>query len=121
MKKKICKVCLGFGLHAMGQSSVMGPIDAEDGMPTVACGYCGASANPVQTVTTKHPNKGTKLTNTATGVHNCVQLKTYGKTVSVEFPEGTDLTEVLYTLGGCIRALGYCFDGHLEIVEEDYT
>ena len=46
-----------------------------------------------------------------------ITLKTYGKSVSAEFPDATDLDEVLYTVAGLIKALGYCFDGQVEIVE----
>lgn len=48
MKKKKCDRCLGFGLHAIGSQSPMGPMDAEDGMPTVACPICGANKNPIE-------------------------------------------------------------------------
>ena len=48
-----------------------------------------------------------------------ITLKTYGKSVFAEFPDATDLDEVLYTVAGLIKALGYCFNGHLDIVEDE--
>lgn len=41
-----CKTCLGYGLWACGTASPMGPMDASDGMPTLACPECGANPNP---------------------------------------------------------------------------
>jgi hypothetical protein len=43
-----CTVCLGFGMWAIGDRSPMGPMDAEDGMPTIKCPICGANANPLE-------------------------------------------------------------------------
>jgi hypothetical protein len=48
VKEKSCKTCWGFGMHALGEACPMGPMDASDGMPTVACPECGADANPRQ-------------------------------------------------------------------------
>jgi hypothetical protein len=50
---------------------------------------------------------------------NKIALTSYGKTVSAEFSEDETLDEVLSTVEGLIRALGYCFDGKLEIVDEE--
>jgi len=44
-----CTSCYGYGLHAMGDPSPMGPMDAADGMPTIACPTCGSNANPFKT------------------------------------------------------------------------
>jgi len=41
-----CSVCYGYGMWAIGFSSPMGPIDAQDGCPTKPCPECGANANP---------------------------------------------------------------------------
>lgn len=41
-----CNTCWGYGLHALGDSCPMGPMDASDGMPTIKCPECGANANP---------------------------------------------------------------------------
>ena len=41
-----CSTCMGFGLWNDDSGQPMGPMDAEDGMPTKACPECGASANP---------------------------------------------------------------------------
>ena len=41
-----CNACFGYGLHALGDSCPMGPMDASDGMPTIKCPTCGANANP---------------------------------------------------------------------------
>jgi len=43
-----CKTCYGFGLWAIGDASPMGPMDAADGMGTIPCPECGASANPIK-------------------------------------------------------------------------
>lgn len=43
---KKCGTCWGHGLHALGDASPMGRMDAEDGMPTEACPECGANPNP---------------------------------------------------------------------------
>lgn len=51
MKKKICGTCYGYGLWGMGDDCPMGGMDAEDGMPTVACPECNANANPVKGIT----------------------------------------------------------------------
>jgi len=51
MKKKKCDRCLGFGLHALGCPSPMGPIDAGEGMPTIECPSCHANKNPIEKVT----------------------------------------------------------------------
>jgi len=40
-----CKTCFGYGLHALGDPSPMGPMDAKDGMPTKPCPECGANYN----------------------------------------------------------------------------
>lgn len=47
-KKEPCKTCFGFGLWAFGDPSPMGPMDAEDGVPTIPCPECGANANPTK-------------------------------------------------------------------------
>jgi rubredoxin len=42
----VCKTCIwGYGLHSLGQHTPMGPLDAFDGMPTIACPECGANYN----------------------------------------------------------------------------
>lgn len=43
-----CKTCYGYGLHALGDPSPMGPMDASDKMPTIPCPECGANANPLR-------------------------------------------------------------------------
>ena len=48
-----------------------------------------------------------------------ITLKMSGKSVSASFPEEESLDEVLQTVSGLIKALGYCFDGVLEIVPND--
>jgi hypothetical protein len=40
-----CKTCYGCGLWPDG-TAPMGPMDASDGMPTIACPECGANPNP---------------------------------------------------------------------------
>lgn len=40
-----CSACYGFGMHALGDPSPMGPMDASDGMPTILCPICGMSYN----------------------------------------------------------------------------
>lgn len=41
-----CPVCIWFrGLWGMGIPSPMGPLDSEDGMPTICCPKCGMSYN----------------------------------------------------------------------------
>lgn len=47
-KKERCKTCWGYGLHALGDSCPMGRMDAEDGMPTIACPECGTNPNPLK-------------------------------------------------------------------------
>ena len=47
--KKKCKTCYGFGLWAIGDPTPMGPLDAEDGCPTIACPECKANANKKRT------------------------------------------------------------------------
>jgi hypothetical protein len=42
--------CMGFGLWAIGDACPMGPMDASDGCPTIACPECGADANPIKPV-----------------------------------------------------------------------
>ena len=42
---KKCGTCWGHGLWPDG-TAPMGPIDASDGMPTMACPECGANPNP---------------------------------------------------------------------------
>ena len=37
---------MGYGLWAIGDHSPMGPMDAAEGWPTIACPECGANANP---------------------------------------------------------------------------
>jgi hypothetical protein len=44
MKK--CKICYGYGLHALGENNPVGPLDAVDGYPTIKCPECGANENP---------------------------------------------------------------------------
>ena len=44
-KKPECKTCWGYGLHADG-TAPMGPMDAGDGMPTMACPECKRNPNP---------------------------------------------------------------------------
>ena len=39
-----CEMCLGYGMWP-DLTQAMGRLDAEDGMPTVACPMCGANAN----------------------------------------------------------------------------
>lgn len=56
MKKKIeqspmykCKTCWwGYGLHALGDYTPMGVMDAFDGMPTIPCPECGGNYNPIR-------------------------------------------------------------------------
>jgi len=36
-----CSKCYGYGLHAFGDPSPMGPMDYYDGMPTKKCPECG--------------------------------------------------------------------------------
>jgi len=45
-KKKECSTCMGFGMWPDG-TAPMGTLDAEDGMPTIACPECGADKNPL--------------------------------------------------------------------------
>jgi hypothetical protein len=42
-----CDTCFGFGLWPDG-TAPMGPMDAEDGMPTIACPKCLANRNPIK-------------------------------------------------------------------------
>lgn len=44
-KTKKCNHCYGFGMWTDG-TAPMGPCDASDGMPTIACPKCGANKNP---------------------------------------------------------------------------
>jgi len=44
-----CTTCYGYGFWATSYPSPMGPIDAEDGMPTQPCPTCGANANLLKT------------------------------------------------------------------------
>jgi hypothetical protein len=46
-----------------------------------------------------------------------ISLKSGRKSVSAEFEDETMLDEVLHTVGGLIKALGYCYDGQIEVVE----
>jgi hypothetical protein len=46
-KIKKCKRCCGFGMWALGDACPMGPMDAGDGCPTIACSSCGANKNPI--------------------------------------------------------------------------
>src|SRR5579884_2572334 len=43
----MCGTCWGYGLWAYGTPMAMGPLDAQEGMPTKPCEECGASANPL--------------------------------------------------------------------------
>ena len=45
IERKECGTCRGYGLHAMGCSSPMGPMDASDGLPTIKCPECHMSYN----------------------------------------------------------------------------
>jgi hypothetical protein len=47
-KEKKCNTCEGFGLWGMGDPCPIGPMDASDGMPTIACPECGANKNPIK-------------------------------------------------------------------------
>lgn len=44
-KTKVCSSCYGYGFWTDG-TAPMGPIDASDGVRTIACIECGANANP---------------------------------------------------------------------------
>jgi hypothetical protein len=44
-KKPECKTCWGYGLHRDG-TAPMGPMDAGDGLPTMACPECKRNPNP---------------------------------------------------------------------------
>jgi hypothetical protein len=46
MNKK-CKTCYGYGFWAFGDYVPVGPMDAEDGTPTLPCPECGANPNPI--------------------------------------------------------------------------
>lgn len=59
--KKECNTCYGYGLHAMGNPSPMGPMDAEDGLPTKPCPECGADKNPAPDSKREFPQKETDL------------------------------------------------------------
>ena len=48
-----------------------------------------------------------------------ITLTQYKKSVSASFPDGSDLTEVLSTVDGLIKALGYCYDGELGVIETE--
>jgi hypothetical protein len=48
-KSQDCKTCYGCGLWPDG-TAPMGPMDASDGMPTIACPECGANPNPTKSV-----------------------------------------------------------------------
>ena len=52
MAKK-CKTCLGHGLWFDGSGAPVGPMDAEDGIPTIPCPECGANTNPTGKVKSK--------------------------------------------------------------------
>ena len=54
-----------------------------------------------------------------TNIVNTITLSTTDRSVSATFPSEESLQEVLVTVEGLIKALGYCFEGHLDIVEED--
>lgn len=41
-----CGTCRGYGLWALGDPVPMWRMDAEDGMPSIACPECGANPNP---------------------------------------------------------------------------
>lgn len=45
MKK--CTTCYGHGFWAFGDYVPVGPMDAEDGTPTLPCPECGANTNPI--------------------------------------------------------------------------
>jgi hypothetical protein len=45
MRSSSCAICWGYGFWADG-TAPMGPMDASDGMPTMACPQCGANPNP---------------------------------------------------------------------------
>ena len=42
-----CKTCYGYGFWAFGDYVPVGPMDAEDGTPTLPCPECGANTNPI--------------------------------------------------------------------------
>ena len=42
-----CKICYGYGFWAWGPIQPMGPLDAEDGMPTMKCPLCMSNPNPI--------------------------------------------------------------------------
>jgi len=45
-----CSTCYGYGLWGWGDPSPMGPLDASEGTPTIACPECGANANPIEDI-----------------------------------------------------------------------
>jgi len=49
-KKKICSFCMGYGFWCWGDLVPVGPMDAEDFVPTMACPECGANPNPIDIV-----------------------------------------------------------------------
>lgn len=46
VNKYKCPRCYGYGLWGIGSPVPMGPLDVQDGEPTIACPSCGANANP---------------------------------------------------------------------------
>ena len=50
---------------------------------------------------------------------NRITLKQDLIEISASFPCEETLDDVLPILEGMLKALGYCFNGHLEIVEEE--
>lgn len=46
-----------------------------------------------------------------------ITLKQRSKSVSATLPEETSLDEALSTVEGLLLALGYCFEGHLDITD----
>lgn len=42
-----CTHCVGYGMWPDGSNLPMGPLDAEDGAPTIECPFCGANPNPL--------------------------------------------------------------------------
>jgi hypothetical protein len=49
MKKEKCNTCWGYGMWSDG-TAPMGPMDAEDSMPTMPCPECGAEYKPTEVV-----------------------------------------------------------------------
>lgn len=48
-----------------------------------------------------------------------ITLKNSQTTVSATFQDDAGLDEVIYIVEGLIRSLGYCFNGNLDIVDEE--